>query len=130
MAGARGSVKTIAKGRDFDEGRCAAWIHLCGRGREEQRDTGCFKLRAVVVEGARIDLKVFASGKLRRVHKDGDSHGVALCQRAPHEREMPLMQRAHGGDEAECPSALERSTSLLHLSDCGDNLHGQSFPAG
>src|SRR3546814_21056324 len=56
---------------------------------------------------ARIAREVLGRAELLRVHEDRCNDAVGLAQRRLHPRQMPLMQRPHGGNErpAEPPFA-------------------------
>jgi len=60
--------------------------------------------------------------KLRGVDEDADQRSIVLCPGASHEREVPLVQRAHGGNKTERQPAPDLGQTLAapgrrHLDD-------------
>ncbi len=98
VAGARGSVEARGDGAGVDKGGVAGRIHFGGGGREEERDAGVGELAAVLVEGAGVGGVVLVGTKLGWVDEDGGGDGVVLRERGRDQRQMPGVERAHGGD--------------------------------
>ena len=100
VAGTRASVELVAQSLDRYPRGLALRIHLVDGRREQNIDALFFQQRAVAFEGARILRQIFRRAELRGVHEDGNGHRVALRFRSAHQRQVALMQRAHGRNQA------------------------------
>ncbi len=95
-------------------------IHLGLFGGKDQVATGGFQLLAVGIQRARIGVKVFVRCKLQAVHKDGGHGHIAQRLGLAHQRQMPCMQVAHGGDDGGVAVGVE---FLAQLGDGVDDFH-------
>ncbi len=101
VAGAGGAVEAILDFFDLNEGGGAVGIHLGGIRREEQIDVLGFEEAAVGLEGAGVFREVLVGGELGGVDEDGGGNRIAGGFRGADEREVPVVQRAHGGNQAQ-----------------------------
>ena len=77
-------------------GRESGGIHLLDRGEEHRVGAGRDELGAIVVEGARVLLEILMRRELRRVDEDRDDHPLRMALALCDQRDMALVQRAHG----------------------------------
>src|SRR5690554_1828626 len=135
MAGAGRALEEPADIAGCNPGlRLAIRVHLC-RGRRENNglrlrrgSEGCEGCH-VRLECARIAVEVFLRAELQRVHEDTDDRDIRHLVGAPHQREVSLVQRSHGGHErdgaASVPVVVE---SRPQRSDGGDRLSHRTPP--
>ena len=77
-------------------------VHLGGTGREHQRHLLFRAYHQVVVQGARVAVKVLARPELERVDEHGHHDGSVRhgkLERAPEQRNVTGVERAHGRDQ-------------------------------
>ena len=86
--------------RRLDEGRESRRVHLLGRRREYQIDTAPRQRLEVRLPSARILLQILLRTELRRVDKNRDDREVAFLMAAADEAQMPVVERAHRGNQA------------------------------
>ena len=82
-----------------DAGGEARRIHRLDRRRPDQVDAGFRQSRRVGIECARIAREVLVRGELRGIDEDRDHHAPRAPARQPDQRQVALMQRAHGRHE-------------------------------
>ena len=101
MSGTRAPAQFFAHSFDFYECRCTSRIHLFQAGSEQQVHALSLQELAVLLQIARVARKIFIRTELRWVHEYGCRHHVALPTSGADERQMPFVQRAHGGNKAQ-----------------------------
>ncbi len=102
VTGPGGAVEPVAEFAWVDEGaEAAGGVHVGCRWGEEEVDPFGFEQGTVRVEGARVFGEVLGGTKLGGVDEEGGSHEVAGLPGRLDERQVALMQRAHGGDETQ-----------------------------
>ena len=127
MRGTRGTFQDGAQLGDLDRGLEVQRIDLLdGRG-EEQVDAGLLGKQLVALEVARVAGQVLGGPKLRRVDEQARHSHVALLVAGPKERQVALVEGAHGGDESDRPARPTRSVELgAQRGDRADGLHATS----
>ena len=122
MAGpARRPLEGLADAADDHRRRCAVLVHL-GRVRREQHiDAGALSDGRVARLVARIRLEIGGVVELRRVHEQRHDGDLAVDARAPHQRQVPLVEVSHRRYEADSgalPAApVERAPQLGDLAN-------------
>jgi len=94
--------------------RLVAWrIHRVGLGREDR--VGGLELGHVAGEVSRVAAKIFTRTELRRVDENTHHDKVRAPLGFVHEREMPVVKRAHRRDEAETTDLARTIAGLPKL---------------
>ena len=96
-------LQQIGETRHLDEGLAGQplRIHdLRGRG-EHHIDPGRFQRSAILLQSARVVGKILGLVELHRVDEDADHHLLGVAVRLFHQRQVALMQIAHGGHECD-----------------------------
>ena len=70
-------------------------------------DAGGGELRAIVFEGARVFVEVFAGAELQAVHEDAGDHHVGVLAGLTHQIEMAVVEVAHRGHESDAAGVGE-----------------------
>jgi len=98
--------KACAWPADVDLGRKPGRVHLRHRRREDQVQPDAGQLLRIALQRARIAVEIFVRRELRRVHKNAGDHltRTALC--LAHQRQVPVMQRAHRRHQTHARAAL------------------------
>ena len=78
----------------------------------------------VSVKGARVTVKVLMRGKLQAVHKNAGHHHIAQRFGLLHQRNVAVMQVAHGGHKGRFLKAVE---CFSQFSDGVNNVHESRF---
>ena len=92
-------------------GHRAGRIHLLDRRSEKQFHSFFLQQVAVAVEISRISRQIFVRSKLRGIYKNRRRHNIAISLGGPNQRQVPFMQRSHGGHESQSPAAAPRCTA-------------------
>ena len=125
VSGTRFAAELVAEAFDGDVGDGARGIHFGGRWREENVDGFFFKQLNITVEGAGIFCEILGGAELQRVYENGSGDGIAFRFCSAHQREMPVVQRAHGRDQSQTLSCVTRRTrSGAHFVDRFADFHG------
>ncbi len=97
----RGALPPLGQRLDGHPGREPGRIHEGRRRREDELNAFGAEVREITGQVPRVALEVFVRSELRRVDEDADDHPLALVAGLTDESEVALVQRAHGGHEAE-----------------------------
>ena len=95
------ALKHIGQTHDRYIGGEALRVDFLGLGHIDRVDTEWGQLLCVLDFGARIIGQILGVVELFGVHKDRDDHPVTTCLCGLNQRQMPLMQRAHGRNHAD-----------------------------
>ena len=76
-------------------------VHFFDRGGKQQVCALAFDQRSVPRFIARVGREIFMRTKLSGVDEQGDDRPITRRECRLHQRQMPLMQRAHGGHQAD-----------------------------
>ena len=112
-------LQQIGETRHLDEGlaRQPLRIHdLRGRG-EHHIDTGRFQRSAILLQSARVVGEILGLVELHRVDEDADHHLLGVAVRLLHQRQVALMQIAHGGHECDGTPFTAPLADLLTQND-------------
>ncbi len=93
---------------------------LLGR-REQHVHAFLFQFFHVGLEGARVLVEVFVGAELQAVDEDGRDHRIAMLARQSHQRQVALVQVAHGGNKGGAQLTAELVTQFFNG---GDDFHG------
>ena len=127
VAGPRGALEAFGDAADADAGGVALGVHDVDAGEEGERDAGRLEEREVLRLGPGVAGEVLVGPELRGVHEDRGDDGRAVGTRGLDERDVPSMERAHGGDEADGPR--QRSTGGAQILDGARDVHGPRLPS-
>ena len=105
---------------DLYPGLVARGIELLRRGSEQQVDTFLLGHARIALLVAWVAPEILAGAELRRVDEEADDDDLVLCPGGAEERQVPLVERAHRGNEADLAAAAELGA---HLLDRPDRLH-------
>ena len=86
---------------DLDPGLKAGRVELVHLGREEDVDAGLLGDSGVALLVARVRGEVFVRPELRRIDEEAGDEKVVLGPGRTEEREMAIVEGAHGGDQAD-----------------------------
>ena len=100
-AAAVGALERLGHAADRHGGREARRVDLLGCGREQVVDPELGGELGVALGVTRVRGQVGRVVELGRVDEQRDDDDVALLARAPHQRQMALVERAHRRDETE-----------------------------
>src|SRR5690606_14600508 len=76
-------------------------VHLGLVGREDGSDTGSGELLAIGGEGARVAIEILARAELDTIDEDACGDAVGMFGGLANERDMTVVQVAHGGYESD-----------------------------
>ncbi len=94
----------------YQQGRSkVGWIDFGNLRREDKIALRGCECLDITCEGTRIGSEILAGRKLARIDEDREDDTPCLFLRLRDQRQMPCMQRAHGGDERD---AFARSAPL------------------
>ncbi len=96
------------------------WVELFLVGSKQQVTAGGLQLFAIRAPGARIGVKVFMRQELQAVDEDAGHRDVAQRFGLANQRQMAVMQVAHGGHKS---GVLELRQMLAQLGDGVDDFH-------
>ncbi len=99
MIGPRRAAKIVGQVADLDSGAEARGIHFHDVGHEDEVGAGLAELVDVAGLVARIGAEVLARAELGRVYEDRDDDSVGGSPGKLDQRQMAVMQRAHGRHE-------------------------------
>jgi len=99
MAGADRPAQGFAKPADRNAGREALRIHFLDHGGPEQRDVRRFEQQRILRGLPRIGGEILVRPELGGVDEDRDDHVGGQLLGAPDQRQVPFVQRAHGGHQ-------------------------------
>ena len=120
MAGSKLSLQRFADPADLDPGGVSGTIHLVVGGRQDEIGAALGQFRQVRVERAGILRQVFRRPELAGIDVDRRHDDVALGLGGADEAEVPFMQGAHGGDQADlAPRAPQRRQGSAQFGDRG-----------
>ncbi len=105
MARPRAAFPTLRGLTRHDPDFRARWVHGVDQRREQQVDPASRGQAPVARQIARILGEVVVRPELERVDEDAEHDRVRPTARFIHQREMPLVEIAHGGHQAD-PTAL------------------------
>ena len=109
-----GSVRPAEMGGevvDTDARAFAGDVHRVGLGRED--DVDALELPDVALEVARIAREILVWTELGRIHEDRADDERGAPPRLLHQREVPVVQRAHRGHEAHLEPARAGRVACL-----------------
>ena len=101
---------------DLDPGLVARRVHLLDRWREQEVDACVGEEAGVSCLVTRVTGEVCGLAELSRVHEQAGDDEIALT-RGAQQREMALVERAHGRNEPDPRRAAGRLEGRAHLRD-------------
>ena len=112
---------TIGESARLNEGIETVRIDVTRTRREDGINLQRNEQVEVLFEIPRIAREILTRTELRRIDKDRDHDHVALTPGAPHQAQVALVQRAHGGDERErLPLDAHLAREIFHFTNCSD----------
>src|SRR3954454_15154105 len=118
------ALQVLGEARHPDRRREAGRVHLRDRRGEEEVGAGGLRLAGVarLVEGVGVEGRGLV--ELRRVDEERDNDDVVLVARRADEAEVAVVQRAHGGDEADAAAGAARAVERgAQVRDRADGPH-------
>ena len=112
MAGPRRAVERLGDAGDGHRGGETRRIHFLDGGGEQQVAAGAGEQFGVARLAAGIGLEILVRAELRGVDEDADHDAVGMQARQLHQRQVALVQRAHGRRKAH---TLSRRAPGAHL---------------
>ena len=119
MAGAAGAFHHLLEGSEVVDGVDGFGVHLFDGRHEGDVGSGGRELFEVGIDGAGVFGKVFVVVELYGVDEDADDDEVVLLAGFGHKREVSVVERPHGGDEADGFICL-----FGFLNGCGEGSYG------
>ena len=104
-------------GRRGDPILLGHWIELVFVGREQNVNPFALQFLAIGLKGSRVLVEIFVGRELETVHKNRCHHRIAQTSRNSHQREVTLMQIAHGGHEGGPKLPAQLGPEFGHRSD-------------
>ena len=92
---------------------------------KHHRHALAFQFVGVFLQGTRVAVEIFALAKLQAVDKNTHHHRIGMLVRRAHQRQMPLVQIAHGGHKSHFAGVF---TPLPQLGNGMNDLHNKYGP--
>jgi hypothetical protein len=107
------AAEETAQPGDLDVGGVPLRVHLLDGRQEQHVDVDAPGHLLVRVDVAGIATQVLVGRELRRVDEHADHDLVAIVAGGPHQAEVPLVERAHRGDQAHAEAVLPHDVEVL-----------------
>ena len=127
VAGTDRPLPGLGDSRDFDRGREIRRVEQACVGQIERVRALAREKRGIPLLSPGVPREVLSRPELQRVDEDRDNHETALPSRRAHQRQMPLVERSHRGNETDGLSdRAGLPNELPQRGKVSDGFHGRS----
>ena len=125
MPGAVRPAQHLVEPLDRDRRGKSGRVHFRNCRRPQQIDAGVLQQLAVLRQLARIGIQILVFAELQRIDENRHRDAIGNLARVAHQRQMPVVQRAHRRHQCEGFSpTFERDQCIRQRCAGRDSLHG------